>query len=123
MLREVVEEEINSNLLSEINIQELKEKVNQIIIHTQLKEYFEGTDQVLCEQEILIPNGPTLRPDRINISQEGRATILDYKTGIPRPEDKKQVETYAEALRALGFHNIVSKLVYIDKEIKVISIG
>jgi len=123
MLREVVEEEINSNLLSEINIQELKEKVNQIIIHTQLKEYFEGTDQVLCEQEILIPNGPTLRPDRINISQEGRATILDYKTGIPRAEHKKQVETYAEALRALGFHNIVSKLVYIDKEIKVISIG
>ena len=123
MFREVVEEEINSKLLSELNIQELKETVNQIITHTQLKEYFEGTDQVLCEQEILIPNGPTLRPDRINISQEGRATILDYKTGIPRAEDKKQVETYAEALRELGFHHIVSKLVYIKKEIKVISIG
>ena len=122
MFREVLEEEINSKLLTELNIQELKETVNQIITHTQLKEYFEGTDQVLCEQEILIPNGPTLRPDRINISQEGRATILDYKTGIPRPEDKKQVETYAEALRALGFHHIVSKLVYIDTEIKVISI-
>ena len=122
MFREVLEEEINSKLLTELNIQELKETVNQIITHTQLKEYFEGTDQVLCEQEILIPNGLTLRPDRINISQEGRATILDYKTGIPRPEDKKQVETYAEALRALGFHHIFLKLVYIDTEIKVISI-
>ena len=123
MFREVVEEEINSKLLSELNIQELKETVNQIITHTQLKEYFEGTDQVLCEQEILIPNGPTLRPDRINISQAGRATILDYKTGIPKAEDKIQVETYAEALRALGFNHVFSKLVYINKEIKVISIG
>ena len=62
---------------------------------------------MLCEQEILIPNGPTLRPDRINISQEGKATILDYKTGIPRAEDKKQVKIYAEALTELGFHKIV----------------
>ena len=123
MFSEVFQEEIYSKLLTELNIKELKETVNQIITHTQLEEYFEGTDQVLCEQEILIPNGPTLRPDRINISQEGKATILDYKTGIPKVEDKKQVETYAEALRALGFHHIVSKLVYIDKEIKVISIG
>ncbi len=123
MFREVLEEEINSKLLTGLNIQEIKETVNQIINHVHLKEYFEGTDQVLCEQEILIPNGPTLRPDRINITQEGIATILDYKTGIPRAEDKKQVETYAEALRALGFHHIVSKLVYINKEIKVISIG
>ena len=123
MFTEVLEEEINSRLLTKINIMELKKTVNQIIKHPQLKEYFEGTDKVLCEQEILIPNGPTLRPDRINISQYGEATILDYKTGTPRAEDKKQVKIYAEALTELGFHKIVSKLVYIDKEIKVITIG
>jgi len=101
----------------------LKKTANQIIMHPELKEYFEGTDQVLCEQEILIPNGPTLRPDRINISQHGRVTILDYKTGSPKAKDKKQVKVYAEAITALGFHHVVSKLVYIDKEIDVISVG
>ena len=123
MFTEVMEEGINSKILSELEMLELKKTANQIIMHPELKEYFEGTDQVLCEQEILIPNGPTLRPDRINISQHGRATILDYKTGSPKAKDKKQVEVYAEAITALGFNHVVSKLVYIDKEIDVISVG
>lgn len=123
MFTEVLEEEFNSKALTEQLMQELRETVNQILKHPELKAYFEGKDRVLCEQEILIPNGPTLRPDRINISQDGSATILDYKTGTPKPEDEKQVEVYAEALKALGYQHVVSKLVYIEKKVKVVSIN
>jgi RecB family exonuclease len=100
----------------------LKQTLNQIVDHPELKQFFDGTDKVLCEQEILIPQGLTLRPDRINISNEGKATILDYKTGQPKIEDKKQLETYVDALNQLGFQKVKSKLVYIDREIEVITI-
>ena len=35
----------------------------------------------MCEEDLLVPNGPTLRPDRINIKKSGGVCIIDYKTG------------------------------------------
>jgi ATP-dependent exoDNAse (exonuclease V) beta subunit len=122
MIDEVIEEEIKPEKASQAELIELKQTLNQIVDHPELKQFFDGTDKVLCEQEILIPQGLTLRPDRINISNEGKATILDYKTGQPKIEDKKQLETYVDALNQLGFQKVKSKLVYIDREIEVITI-
>ena len=121
LLNEVLDEEFNSRTLPESTKIELKKKINLLLEHPQLKEYFEGNDKVLCEQEILIPEGPTLRPDRINISKEGGVTILDYKTGAPKIDDQKQIEQYAAALIQLGFQRVESKLVYINEAIDVIS--
>jgi RecB family exonuclease len=122
MIDEVIEEEIKPEKASKAELIELKQTLNQIVDHPELQQFFDGTDKVLCEQEILIPDGLTLRPDRINISNEGKATILDYKTGQPKIEDKKQLETYVDALNQLGFQKVKSKLVYIDREIEVITI-
>jgi ATP-dependent exoDNAse (exonuclease V) beta subunit len=118
---EVLEEEFNSRSVAVSTRQELKKTLDLIITHPQLKEYFEGNDKVFCEQEILIPNRPTLRPDRVNVSSDGSATILDYKTGSPKTEDQKQIESYEEALIQLGYLKVESKLVYINKKIDVIS--
>ena len=123
MLKEVIDNEFEGNEQSHSKMQELKAIINGIIQHPQLKEYFEGHDRVLCEQEIIVPKGPTLRPDRINISPEGKTTILDYKTGKPKTEDQKQIQVYEEALIQIGFQNVESKLVYIDSEIDVVSKG
>ena len=121
MIDQVMIEAVKPNQTSDTALAELKQLLNQIVEHPELKQYFDGKDKVLCEQEILIPNGPTLRPDRINIDQEGKATILDYKTGQPKSEDNKQLERYVEALYQLGFQKVESKLVYIDKEIEVLT--
>lgn len=122
IIDEVLAEEIKLKKASQAEFTELKQILNRIIDHPDLKQFFDGTDKVLCEQEILIPEGPTLRPDRINISKEGGATILDYKTGQPKIEDKIQLESYVDALNQLGFQKVKSKLVYIDSEIEVITI-
>ena len=122
MIDEVIAEEIKLEKVSQTELMELKQTLNRIIDHPDLKQFFDGTDKVLCEQEILIPEGPTLRPDRINISKEGGATILDYKTGQPKIEDKIQLESYVDALNQLGFQKVKSKLVYIDREIEIITI-
>ena len=122
MIDEVIAEEKKLEKASQTELIELKQTLNRIIDHPNLKQFFDGTDKVLCEQEILIPEGQTLRPDRINISKEGEATILDYKTGRPKIEDKIQLEFYVDALNQLGFQKVKSKLVYIDRGIEVITI-
>ena len=123
LLSEVMDEEFQLGIISEGTKNIMEHEINQIINHPELETYFEGTDRVLCEREILIPNGPILRPDRINITSDGSATVLDYKTGTPKIEDEEQIESYRNALIQLGFKQVKSKLVYINNEIKIISKG
>ena len=63
---------------------EVEDKLREVACHPDLVSLFSEGDQILCEQDLLAPNGPTLRPDRINFSSTGEATVLDYKTGIPK---------------------------------------
>lgn len=116
---EILDDEIGKGKIESTAGEKLKKKLNQILYHPELTTYFDGKDQVLCEKELLIPNGPTLRPDRINISTSGLATIIDYKTGNYMEEHEAQLATYAEALKQLGFDRIASKLVYIGEIIEV----
>jgi len=117
----VLEDESYSKLLPKPIFSEIKNTLNQLIIHPELEVLFDGKDRVFCEKEVLIPDGTTLRPDRINISKEGKVIIVDYKTGKPKLEDKKQIDGYAEVMHKLGYNSIETKLVYIDQKIEVIT--
>jgi ATP-dependent exoDNAse (exonuclease V) beta subunit len=51
--------------------------------------------------------------DCLVLSSESRATILEFKTGRPRPEHKAQAEVYAEAARAaLPGYTVDVKIIY-----------
>ncbi len=118
-LDEILEAEIEKGNM-EIKIKEkLKKQLNKILLHPELSSYFESNDQVFCEKELLMPNGLTLRPDRINISANGSVTVLDYKTGQYSEAHEMQLATYTEALKQLGFDRVASKLVYIGETIAV----
>jgi ATP-dependent exoDNAse (exonuclease V) beta subunit len=118
-LDEILEAEIEKGNM-EIKIKEkLKKQLNKILLNPELSSYFESNDQVFCEKELLMPNGLTLRPDRINISANGSVTVLDYKTGDYSEAHEMQLETYTEALKQLGFDRVASKLVYIGETIEV----
>ena len=42
-------------------------KVKDVIEHPMISKYFERNQHVLSEQDVLVPNGVTLRPDRVNL--------------------------------------------------------
>ena len=98
----------------------VEEKLWEVVRHPELKTFYEGKDKVLCEQDLLMPNGSTLRPDRINFSNAGKVSVLDYKTGSPKKADVDQIKVYQKALNDLGHDQVENYLIYINKEIKVV---
>lgn len=113
-----VDEAINQALLEGmINTTQIiliKEKLNKLVNHPELKNYFESEKNYKIEMEIATFSGEVLRPDRI-IIEENLTTIIDYKTG--RENNKKyskQLLKYQEAMTNMGYSNIKSLLVYID---------
>ena len=52
----------------------------------------------------------------------GQTTIIDYKTGIPKEEHSFQLDNYASLLGEMAFEVTQKFLVYINEEIKVISV-
>jgi CRISPR/Cas system-associated exonuclease Cas4 (RecB family) len=82
--------------------------------HHLLAPYFELGLRVFNEREILTKNGLVLRPDRMVFRKEG-ATVLDYKTGNPKPEHRTQVQAYRQALEESGYSVESAILVYIHE--------
>jgi len=69
-----------------------------------------------CFYEVLFSYDPPSRPgervrgsvDCLILSDDGSATVLEFKTGRPRPEHEAQATLYAEAIRAAFGHDRVS---------------
>mgnify|MGYP002063388454 FL=1 len=115
----VVKEAMEQKLFSKAIKSEVEEKLKQVTQHPNLAPLFDGQDRILCEQDLLVPNGPTLRPDRINFSSLGVATVLDYKTGIPKKADEDQLLNYTQIIKELGYKQVNSYLVYLYPEIQI----
>ena len=77
---------------------------------------------MICERALLVPLGPTLIPDRINFSSSGKVSIIDYKTGRPKKEDKEQILSYSKVLNEMGYEHSENILVYFNDKVDVLKI-
>jgi len=118
-LSKVIEETISELNSSGETISFIEKKTFEIVHHPILSPYFKSDDVVLVEKDILVPDGRTLRPDRVNLLADGSAVILDYKTGEPKEEDTLQIDSYGSIYETLGYNPIKKFLVYIGSEIRV----
>ena len=119
MLQDELEKIFNKNKLPMENQISISNTIKEIIEHPMLSRYFERDQRVFCEKDVLVPNGETLRPDRVNLLHDGSAVIIDYKTGKPKEADGRQIEKYAQIYRVLGYLPVEKLLVYINDEISV----
>ena len=94
----------------------------EIVNHPEISICFDGNIKVLNEQTIVQKYGKTLKPDRIIITEDNEAYLLDYKTGLPNPKYAKQIQEYQEAIEDLGYKVLKKVLVYIGTEIDIVNL-
>ena len=122
MVADVLQKAIDHKILP-IKIKDFVEKsIRKVVTHVELKSLYNGEDKVLCEEDLLVPNGPTLRPDRINIKKSGAVCVIDYKTGTPKKTDQSQILSYSTVLNNMGYFDIENILVYINDKVQILKI-
>ena len=113
----VLEELKAQGHLMENDTENVSAVLNAVVLHPSLNKYYAAPYQILNEQEILLTDGSSIRPDRLVILNN-EVTIIDYKTGKPSPSHKEQILTYSDVLKGMDFTIKDTIIVYIAAEIK-----
>src|SRR5690606_37581915 len=80
--------------------------------HPQLQAWYGGGSQHWNERSVILPNGRTLRPDKVLVGRD-ETIVLDFK--FTQQEDdahRKQVADYQLVLRQLGMPNVKGYVYY-----------
>ncbi len=96
---------------------DIKEMMNSIVGHEQLKPYFSNQYEIYNEREIISEDGQIYIPDRLAIDNNNTAVIIDYKTGIPNSKHRHQLNAYTEVLESIGYQVEKKILVYLNNTI------
>lgn len=89
--------------------------LQQTVQHPDLAFLFNSDHQVFVERSIITPTG-VMRPDRINMIAANKAIVLDYKTGLPKVQDKDQILGYGAGLKAMGIEVEAHLIVYLRED-------
>lgn len=96
---------LESGLIENAFEARLKADLTKILEMPEYINLLKDADKILNEQGIIINAGETKRPDKI-ILKKAETIVIDYKTGMPNPKHLKQVQVYADTLRAMGYPNV-----------------
>ncbi len=107
-----IRKQVNKRWLSKNQAKKLDSEVRKITEHVDLSIYYDTPLEVFNEQDICVRNGSILRPDRFVKCNNGNWTLIDYKTGAPFSDHKRQVDEYALLLTNMGYEKIEKVLVY-----------
>jgi CRISPR/Cas system-associated exonuclease Cas4 (RecB family) len=101
----------------EINKQEsadLTTRLEKLLVLPDIKEWFDGSMQVMNEMEILYGSGQSYRPDRMMFDGD-QAIVIDYKFGEKEnPRDRQQVKKYISLIQEAGYQHVKGYLWYIE---------
>ncbi|MBN1598769.1 MAG: UvrD-helicase domain-containing protein [Bacteroidales bacterium] len=116
-LNEKLAEARFAGLISDEDAHALKYHISKLISDPEVAIWFDGSGVVLREQDIILPDGGSRRPDRIIIFKD-RVDIIDYKMGSEQNAEshKRQVAEYRELLMKMGYKNVMGYLWYVADE-------
>ncbi len=104
---------LNGGILSQDEADSVKTEIQQLINLEQTKDWFSGNWEVKTESDILMPDGKSIRPDRVML-KNSKAIIVDYKTGKKSKDYEAQLESYARALKEAGYTETEKYILYLD---------
>ena len=80
------------------------------------QEWFSGNYALFNEASIIYRDGGVLqtrRPDRVMITPDGRAIVVDFKFGREKEDYMHQVQEYMDLLRKMGHANVEGHIWYV----------
>ena len=97
--------------------EKLKQQIRSHIDSTPgAKEWFSGKYALFNEASIIFRDGGVLqtrRPDRVMVTPDGHAIVVDFKFGREREEYLHQVREYMDLLRKMGYSNVEGHIWYV----------
>jgi ATP-dependent exoDNAse (exonuclease V) beta subunit len=114
-MQEVIVQLSGEQELHPEEIKELTDTLTRVIEHPEIHALIfpTGQESLLNEREIVVSPSERIRPDRVVVDGT-QARVIDFKTGIPRTKDEKQIRNYTHALKEIGFANCTAWLIYTD---------
>lgn len=117
-----IEKMLHLGLLTYQNLTKVKDAVQRVIKHPELKMFFSSDVKVFSERMLLEKKSTNQIPDRI-VFDDNKALLLDYKTGIFQTKHQNQLENYAQRLERMGYVVAKKTLVYIgSNDLKIINL-
>lgn len=102
---------INSDQLEHGFVEDAIEIVGKVLNIPFYRSLLKNADVINSEQSIIIGDSETKKPDKI-FFVENKVVVLDFKTGAPLNNHKKQVVGYVKALQSMGYENVKGYLLY-----------
>lgn len=81
------------------------------------RHWFDGTYRCINELAIVNTDGSVYRPDRVLVEKNrhgagGKAVVIDYKFGMRHPSHQRQIDTYMNLLREMGYDDVSGEVWY-----------
>jgi len=110
---------LEKGLIKNSQVAIIEDVIYNILNHVELVKFYSNEAEIFNEKSIIDEDKNTFIPDRIAMVGN-QAYLLDYKTGVPNENHKRQVEKYQTVLEKMGFEVVEKALVYLGENIKII---
>ncbi|SDS37759.1 ATP-dependent exoDNAse (exonuclease V) beta subunit (contains helicase and exonuclease domains) [Polaribacter sp. KT25b] len=118
----VVEQYQQQGFIDENQSKEMISKINAVVNHPELINYFSEAVIIYNEREIVDFDNQIMIPDRLIFTDKNEVVIIDYKTGNQSKEHHQQVLKYERVLKSMNFKVGKKLLIYINDKIDIIEI-
>ena len=113
-----VDQMLRDGLLESVHkADKLKQDIRKHISATPgAQEWFSGNYALFNEASIIFRDGGVLqtrRPDRVMITPDGRAIVVDFKFGREKEDYMHQVQEYMDLLRKMGHSDVEGYIWYV----------
>ncbi len=111
-----------SGQLSPAERERLQAELDALLALPQFQEWLGPQWKIRTEAVILDPSGQFHQPDRVLTAADGRAVVIDFKTGQADASHSQQVRRYCQQVLAMGYRPVEGWLVYLGSEPRLVRV-